>query len=248
MQIVKKITKIKQDYKSKTWRLSPKIEMVKFIPFLMNNFVDFVEEFNFNAEAHYLKIILKNKQEGERIYTMFDLILIFNNSQLKNLRLLWKLFLRKRISCIILSKIQSKKIQLIYQQKVDNYINEYNLKDTYYEKIFMQIKAEENLRNFEYYQSKLKSQINADDYSPNQQAFKQNIQELLAAYLNEDKSDTMTHPNNFLAIIDIIKYLHDIEEFYIEVDFFSQRRDTYLRIFNLKQYIYGDSQIKDHKK
>ena len=54
--------------------------MVKFIPFLMNNFVDFVEEFNFNAEAHYLKIILKNKQEGERIYTMFDLILIFNNS------------------------------------------------------------------------------------------------------------------------------------------------------------------------
>ena len=54
--------------------------MFKFVPFLMNHFVDFVEELKFYADTHYLKIILEKKPESERYYNIFDLIMILNNS------------------------------------------------------------------------------------------------------------------------------------------------------------------------
>ena len=55
MLIQKKITKIKLEYWQKNRRMSHNTEMFKFIPFLMDNFVDFVEDNKFEAETFYLK-------------------------------------------------------------------------------------------------------------------------------------------------------------------------------------------------
>ena len=42
MQIKKKITRIKFNFIHNPKNLSSKVEMFKFVPFLMNNFVDFL--------------------------------------------------------------------------------------------------------------------------------------------------------------------------------------------------------------
>lgn len=53
--------------------------MLKFVPFLMNNFVDFMQKFNFEAEAFYLKRVLEKKPVNESYYTIIDLIIIFKD-------------------------------------------------------------------------------------------------------------------------------------------------------------------------
>ncbi|KAM3137175.1 hypothetical protein pb186bvf_010721 [Paramecium bursaria] len=214
MKIKKRRSIIRKTLRHKNQDKDNKNAILKFVPFLMKHFAEYVFQNGFEAEDCYLKLVL-SKPADKKLYNIIDLIVIFSCSQLKNIQLLWKLFLRIEVMKIIRKQIYSKRVQNQYSKKVDEFIENSEQKQTY--KFYIKYQEGLNYNNPRY--SRLIGlkdiRILPNQYSVDLIKFKSSVYRILANLNKQEIDNPKERLNNFLAIIDIVKHFNQIENFCI---------------------------------
>ncbi|KAM3127752.1 hypothetical protein pb186bvf_020130 [Paramecium bursaria] len=97
----------------------------KIIPFYLNNFVKYLNQHNNKAEIRQLEDLHDNIQKDNYSYEV--LIKIFSEKQCKCLQLKWIDYLEGQAIIDVMQYIQSKKIRIIYLEKLQTLKNQLSL-------------------------------------------------------------------------------------------------------------------------